>query len=265
MSDSTQFLNLPDGERIAYNHFKGSNNIGVMFIHGFLSDKEGGKALALEDWCKTNDTSYIRFDCLGHGQSSGEFNDGTIGGWAENVLSVIDEITEPDKRYILVGSSMGGWLMLLAALARSERIAGLVGIAAAPDFTEDIVKEELSKEQLKEMEEAGITYIPNDYEGADDYPITKKLIEEGKNNLLLLGEIPIMCPIRFIQGVEDESVPWATAIKAAGRVMSKDVEIILSKDGDHRLSRPVDMRRMCNVIGELIYSIESNLAEDNGS
>jgi pimeloyl-ACP methyl ester carboxylesterase len=263
MSDSTQFLKLSDGESIAYNHFKGSKSIGIIFIHGFLSDKEGGKALALEDWCKANDASYIRFDCLGHGQSSGEFNDGTIGGWAGNVLSVIDEVTEPDKRYILVGSSMGGWLMLLAALARSKRIAGLVGIAAAPDFTEDIVKDELSKEQLQEMEENGITYIPNDYEGAADYPITKKLIEEGKNNLLLKGVIPISCPVRLIQGVEDASVPWVTAVTTAGHLMSKDVEVILSKDGDHRLSRPMDIRRMCNVIGELIYSIENNLAENN--
>ncbi|MCP4393901.1 MAG: alpha/beta hydrolase [Alphaproteobacteria bacterium] len=256
MSGETQFLPLPSGERIAYNHTKGNKQTGLMFIHGFLSDKEGGKALAIEDWCKVNDRSCVRFDCLGHGQSSGEFKDCTIGGWAENVLSVIDEVVEQDKKYVLVGSSMGGWLMLLAALARPERVAGLVGIAAAPDFTEDIVKNELSDEQLKEMEETGMTHLPNDYEGAPDYPITKKLIEEGRNNLLLQDVIDVHCPVRLLQGFDDASVPWKTAVKISQMLATDDVDVVLAKGGDHRLSRPVDIHRMLNTIGDLLSLIE---------
>ncbi|MFQ5764075.1 MAG: alpha/beta hydrolase, partial [Rhodospirillales bacterium] len=177
------------------------------------------------------------------------FEDGTIGRWADDAVFVLDELTEGPQ--VLVGSSMGGWIMLLAALARPERIAGLIGTAAAPDFTEDMIPAQLSPEQRAALEKDGFTEIPNCYDD-EPYRIAKTLIDEGRDHLLLRREIPLDCPIRLIHGTEDEDVPWRTSQKIAEMLRSTDVEVTFVKNGDHRLSEPRDLARLTAIVGRLL-------------
>jgi len=173
-----EILAREDGATIAYHRLAGRGP-GVVFLTGFKSDMTGGKALALETFCRNRDQAYLRFDYFGHGQSSGTFEDGTIGRWADDAVFALDNLTEGPQ--VLVGSSMGGWIMLLAAVARPERVAGLVGTAAAPDFTEDLIPAQLTAEQLAEMDRDGFTEIPNCYDD-EPYRIAKSLIDEGRDH-----------------------------------------------------------------------------------
>ena len=207
MSDHASTPNLKagiltrgSGPSIAYRRTPGRSP-GVIFMTGFMSDMSGGKALALEELCRGRGNACLRFDYAGHGESEGAFADGTIGSWAADALAALDELT--DGPQVLVGSSMGGWIMLLAALARPKRIAGLVGIAPAPDFTERLYAEELTREQRDVMKAEGKVIVPSDYE--DDYTFTQALIDDGKDQLLLGGEIAIDCPVRLIHGLEDDA------------------------------------------------------------
>ena len=227
----------------------------MIFLTGFKSDMTGSKALALEDFCRQRGTAFLRFDYTGHGQSSGAFEDGTIGEWADDAITALDRLTEGPQ--ILVGSSMGGWIMLLAALARPDRIAGLVGTAAAPDFTEDLIPNELSDEQKKQMAEQGFAEIPNCYD-EEPYKITKALLDDGRDHLLLRGEIPLDCPVRLIHGTNDEDVPWQISLNIAERVRSVDVETLFVKNGDHRLSEPRDLERLCRTVGRLLDQLQSH-------
>ncbi len=217
-----------------------------------MSDMTGTKALALEEHCRKRGLDFVRFDYQGHGQSSGKFADGTIGRWAEDAVAVLDQVTEGPQ--ILVGSSMGGWIMLLTALARIERITGLVGIAAAPDFTEDLMWAEFSPEIRAEIENKGRYEQPTDY-GDEPYTITRDLIEEGRKNLLLRAPIPIRCPVRLLQGMRDEDVPWKTALRLTDALESEDVEVTLVKKGDHRLSEPEDLARLMQTLDELLEKV----------
>ena len=231
-------------ETIAYRRVDGKAP-GVMFLGGFMSDMTGTKAQALEAHCRRTGRAFVRFDYSGHGASEGAFQDGTIGAWRDDALAVLDRVAQGPQ--VLVGSSMGGWLMLLAALARPERVAGLVGVAAAPDFTEDLIWSTLEGDARRTLVETGAIVLPCDY-GEDPYPVTLGLIEEGRDHLLLRAPIALDCPIRLLQGMRDEDVPWRTALTIAERLASEDVAVELIKDGDHRLSRERDLARLCAAV-----------------
>lgn len=244
---SPQILTRQDGTTIAYHRIRGKAP-GVIFFTGFMSDMTGGKALALEALCRESGHAFLRFDYRGHGASSGVFEDATLGAWKEDAVCVLDELS--DGPQILVGSSMGGWVMLLAALARPRRIAGLVGIAPAPDFTLSLWENELSDAQKAEIEAKGVTLMANDY--GDPYPITRKMIEESHRHLLLDDEIPLDCPVRLLHGMEDDAVPWQTSLTLQEKLRGADVEVTLIKDGDHRLSEDGDLARLTRTVDDLI-------------
>ncbi len=237
-------LRRTDRNTIAYRATDGKSP-GVMFLGGFMSDMTGTKAVALEAHCRRVGRAYVRFDYSGHGASGGAFSDGTIGQWRDDALAVLDGIAQGPQ--ILVGSSMGGWQMLLAALARPARVTGLVGIAAAPDFTEDLMWKRFDNETRTTLARNGIIERPSDY-GEDPYPITMRLIEEARSHLLLRGPISLHCPLHLLQGMRDEDVPWQTALRIGETVESERVTIELIKDGDHRLSRERDIVRLCAVV-----------------
>jgi pimeloyl-ACP methyl ester carboxylesterase len=233
-----------DGATIAYHRTPGAGP-GVVFLTGFRSDMTGGKALALEAACRAQGRAYLRFDYTGHGQSSGDFTAGTIGQWAADAVFAIERLTEGPQ--VLVGSSMGGWIMLLAALALGDRVAGLVGIAAAPDFTEDLIWHGADATARATLRRDGVLAEPSDYSD-DPTPITMKLIEEGRRHLLLRAPIALACPVRLIHGMRDPDVPWQTSLRLAECLASRDVEIVLVKDGDHRLSTDQDLARLASVV-----------------
>jgi len=250
MTDA-QTLPREDGTTIAYHRLAGRGP-GVVFFGGFGSDMTGAKALALEAFCKARGQAYLRFDYLGHGQSSGRFEEGTIGSWMADALAVFDACTEGPQ--VLVGSSMGGWIMLLVALARAERMAGLVGIAAAPDFTEDLIAAKLAPAEKTVLARDGVLEVANPY-GDAPTRITQRLVEEGAAHLLLRGPIPVRCPVRLLHGMADADVPWETALHLLARLETKDATATLVKGGDHRLSEPADLRRLARVLDALLVSI----------
>ncbi|WP_353858657.1 alpha/beta hydrolase [Azospirillum formosense] len=241
---------------IAYRHTPGRDPEGlapgVMFLGGFMSDMTGTKALALEAWAAGEGLSFTRFDYQGHGASSGRFDEGTIGLWADDALAVLDRVTVGPQ--ILVGSSMGGWMMLLTALRRPERVAGLVGIAAAPDFTEDLMWDLFDESVRREILETGRWLRPSDY-GPEPQPITRALIEDGRNHLLLRQPIAFDKPVRLLHGMADPDVPWQVSLTLADRLASADVRVTLVKDGDHRLSRDQDIDLLCRTVADLVHSL----------
>ena len=241
---------------IAYRHTPGRDPEGlapgVMFLGGFMSDMTGTKALALEEWAAGEGLSFTRFDYQGHGASSGRFDEGTIGLWADDALAVLDRVTVGPQ--ILVGSSMGGWMMLLTALRRPERVAGLVGIAAAPDFTEDLMWDLFDESVRREILETGRWLRPSDY-GPEPQPITRALIEDGRNHLLLRQPIAFDKPVRLLHGMADPDVPWQVSLTLADRLSSADVRVTLVKDGDHRLSRDQDIDLLCHTVADLVRGL----------
>jgi len=220
----------------------------VVFFPGFMSDMEGSKALALDEFCRGRGQAYVRFDYSGHGKSSGDFTDGTIGAWRDDALAIIDQVTAGDL--ILVGSSMGGWIGLLCALARKTRVKGFVGLAAAPDFTKELCWDKYSDEVKATLKRDGVYYEACDY-GDDPYPMTLTLLEEGNDHLLLDKEIDLECPVRLIQGGCDADVPPVTAMRISNQLKSDDVVVIHVKNGDHRLSTDTDLTRLCQMVKEI--------------
>jgi len=235
---------------IAYNRLdkKNKNLPEVLFLGGFKSDMSGTKATYLEYVCKKRGQTYTRFDYFGHGLSSGSFTQGTIGQWLSDALAMIDEVTEGPL--ILVGSSMGGWIMTLAALARPERIHALIGIASAPDFTEELIWAGLTESQQKDFVRQGIIQTPSQYEN-QGFPITLQLIEEGREHLVLPKAIDIHCPVHLIHGAADKDVPWMLSRRLARRIKSPDVTLTLIKNGDHRLNTPLALGRLESLINEV--------------
>jgi pimeloyl-ACP methyl ester carboxylesterase len=245
--ETTGRLDRGDGVELAWMLREGSGP-AVVFLPGFRSDMTGDKATALAAFCAARGRAMIRFDYSGHGSSGGRFEDCTIGRWTEDALAVIDRLSEGPL--VVVGSSMGGWIALLAALARPERIAALIGIAAAPDFTETLMWEAMTFAERATIMRDGILHVPSQYGGP--YPITRTLIEDGRTRLLLGAPIALDCPIRLLHGQRDPDVPWEMALRIAEKVTSQDVEVSLVKDGDHRLSRPRDLARLCRTLASLL-------------
>ena len=209
----------------------------------------GTKATFLDDLCAARGLGCVRFDYSGHGASSGRFEDGTIGAWADDAIAIIDHVA--DGPLVLVGSSMGGWIMLLAALARPDRIAGLVGLAPAPDFTEALIWNRLSDEERDRLMRDGRLVTPSQY-SEEPTIITRALIEEGRRHLLLNAPIGIRCPVRLLHGMADPDVPHRLSLDLAERLVSNDVRVTLIKDGDHRLSRAEDLALLGATIEELV-------------
>jgi pimeloyl-ACP methyl ester carboxylesterase len=224
---------------------------GLFWLGGFKSDMQGTKAEALSQWARENGRACVRFDYSGHGESGGDFRDGTIGRWLEESLAVFEAHAEGPQ--VVVGSSMGGWiaLLLLRALrqkARAGSVAGLVLIAPAVDFTDVLMWQRFPAKVKKEIEERGVWLRPSEY--GEPYPITRALIEDGRNHLLLGGMIETGCPVRILQGVQDPDVPWNHAVALTSRLAQDDVVLTLVKDGDHRLSRPEDLERLIKAVSE---------------
>ena len=227
---------------------------GLFWLSGYRSDMKGTKAEALARWAEQSGRACVRFDYSGHGESGGDFAEGTIGRWLADSLAVFDACCRGPQ--ILVGSSMGGWLALLMVQALRQRpaegaahVAGLVLVAPAVDFTEELMWKRFPPAVKQELEEKGTWSRPSQY-SPEPYIVTRRLIEEGRNHLLLGGMIKTGCPVRILQGVEDPDVPWRHAVELVSRLASDDVVLTLVKDGDHRLSRPEDIERLIRAVAE---------------
>jgi pimeloyl-ACP methyl ester carboxylesterase len=236
--------------RLAYRRQAGRGNEkpGVVWLGGFRSDMLGTKAEHLSEWAKARGRTYLRFDYSGHGESEGRFEDGCIGDWAADALAVIDAQT--DGPQIFVGSSMGGWIAALLALKRPEKPAAIVFIAPAPDFTQKLMWPSFLAEQQQTIMREGKLELPSDYSDEPDL-YTRKLIEDGAKHLIMDGPVAIRCPVRVLQGMKDDAVPYAHALAFADLLESKDVEILLTPGGDHRLSTPPDLARLTRVLDAL--------------
>src|ERR1700738_1011646 len=232
---------------------RGGGPPGLFWLCGFNSDMQGTKALALDAWAAEHNRACVRFDYSGHGESGGAFIDGTIGRWLEESVAVFEQFCAGPQ--VVIGSSMGGWMALLLAREMARRpenrasLAGLVLIAPAPDFTEELMWKGFSPEARNEIETKGVWLRPSQY--GEPYPITRALIEEGRNHLLLGGAIDVGCPVRILQGAQDPDVPWRHAFALADRLPSDDVVLTMVQDGDHRLSRPQDIARMIAAVAEI--------------
>jgi pimeloyl-ACP methyl ester carboxylesterase len=243
-----QYLTRPDGHRIAYCTTPGATP-GVLFCGGFKSDMTGTKALALEAAAKARGTAFTRFDYFGHGQSDGAFIEGTIGRWKEDTLAVLEGVCQGPQ--IIVGSSMGGWLATLAALARPEKTAGLVLIAPALDFTEDLMWAQMTEEQRAVLLRDGVLREPSEYSD-QPYEYSLKLITEGREHCILGPGIVFDRPVRILQGMRDPDVPWQHAVKTVEAFRGDDTRLTLLRDGDHRLSRPQDIELLIETVWSLI-------------
>jgi pimeloyl-ACP methyl ester carboxylesterase len=254
--NSLKFLHIGDGtERRAIAVRAGAGAPpGLFWLGGYKSDMKGIKAEALAHWAEREGRACVRFDYSGHGESEGAFTDGAIGRWLADSLAVFDACAQGPQ--ILVGSSMGGWLALLLVRALRRRghagaasVAGMVLIAPAVDFTEELMWKRFTPAIKRELDEKGIWERPSEY-SAEPYLVTRQLIEEGRNHLLLGGMIETGCPVRILQGVEDPDVPWQHAKALVARLACDDVVLTLVKDGDHRLSRPEDIERLIRAVAE---------------
>ena len=254
--NSLKFLQIGEGaarRSIAVRQLNGAAP-GLFFLSGYRSDMKGTKAAALAEWAQLHGRASVRFDYSGHGESDGQFTDGTIGRWLADSLAVFDACCRGPQ--IIVGSSMGGWLALLLVRALRQRaeagpasVGGLVLIAPAVDFTEELMWKRFTPDIKRVLAEKGVWERPSAY-SAEPYLVTRQLIEEGRRHLLLGGMIETGCPVRILQGVEDTDVPWQHAIELTSRLARDDVVLTLVKDGDHRLSRPEDIERLIAAVAE---------------
>ncbi len=248
MSESAGNLDRLGGEKIAWRRVAGRGPT-ILWLGGFRSDMTGAKAEALADWAKVQGRAYLRFDYLGHGESTGDFQaKGTITRWREDSLAVLDQLVEGPV--VLVGSSMGGWIACLLAIARPERVRAMVLIAPAADFTEKLMVPEISPEGRAALASDGVWLRASDY--GDPYPITQALLDDGARWSILGGD-PVMIdvPVRLLQGGADPDVPWRHALELAQTIEGQDVTFTLIKDGDHRLSRPQDIARLIAAVAEV--------------
>jgi len=242
----------PEGRRIAYHRTEGQGP-GVVFLGGFRSDMEGTKALALEAWAKARGQAFLRFDYSGHGQSSGAFEEGAIGDWFADAAAAITALTEGPQ--VLAGSSMGGWLALLCAREMPDRVAGLVTVAAAPDFTEDGMWAEFDADQRRALTEAGRLELPSDYSD-EPYVITRRLIDDGREWLVLRSPLDLRVPVRFLQGTADADVPVSVALRLLDHVAGPDIRLTLVKEADHRFSTPDCLALIVTALDEVLDRVD---------
>ncbi len=242
----TQFIETAQGRRLAYHRTEGEGP-WVVFLGGLKSDMEGTKAVFLEEWARREGRAFLRFDYSGHGESSGTFEEGCIGDWAEDTLAAVEALTEGP--IVPVGSSMGGWQALLLCRARPERVAGLVTIAAAPDFTEDSYWAGFSAAQKAQLEAEGRVELPSDY--MEPYVITKRMIEDGRARLVLRQPLELPFPVRFLQGTADTAVKTEVAIRLLEHATGPDMQLRLVKDADHRFSD----ERCLNLILQALHEV----------
>ena len=238
------FLDRADGPRLAYRFREGTGPV-IVFLPGYMSDMQGGKAVALDDWAAAQGRAMLRLDYGGNGESDGAFEDGTLASWRNDALAVIDAVV-PGRPVLLVGSSMGGWIALLLGQMLGERLAGLVGIAAAPDFTQWGFSD--AQKAIIASDGKLVEHTPY---GDQPYVTTRGFWDSGQSLRLLEGSIAIDAPVRLLQGQADPDVPWQTALRIAECVCSADVQAILVKDGDHRLSRPQDIALLIATVASL--------------
>ena len=247
-----EFLLTLQGRRIAYHLTPGTGadaGPGVVFLGGFRSDMTGTKAVFLEDWARRTDRAFLRLDYSGHGQSSGDFLEGAIGDWFEDAQAALDALTKGPQ--ILVGSSMGGWIALLLARAIPERLAGLVGIAAAPDFTEDSMWAGFSDARKAEMAATGQVVLPSEYSDAP-YIITRRLVDEGRRRLVLRSPLHLPFPVRLLQGTADVDVPPSVALRLLDHATGPDIRLTLVKGADHRFSTPACLAMIAAAVGDVL-------------
>ncbi len=243
-------------ERLAY-AWRGGAGPGVVWLGGFRADMEGTKAQAVDAWAARAGRSCLRFDYYGHGRSSGDFLQGTISRWKDDALAVLDALTTGPQ--ILVGSSMGGWIAMLAAKARPERVAGLLLIAPASDFTEDLMWEQMPEEARRAIVQNGV-WQRESIHAEECYPITRALIEDGRWNLILDERYTLPFPVRILQGMDDADVPWPHALKLA-RAIDGDVTVTLVKNGDHRLSTPSDLKLLERTLDALLEDVSQKSSD----
>jgi len=263
-----QFIEVGQGpkrRRVAYRfEDRSPGGVVVMWLPGFLSDMGSTKVLSLSDWARAEGHPMLRFDYSGHGLSEGSLLEAAIGDWLEEASAVLDLIRP--RPVILVGSSMGGWVALLLARALAQhgdtRLAGLVLIAPAWNMTEKLMWEEASPEQRATIEREGVFYAPSLY--GDPYPITRRLIEEGRNHLLA-GGVEVRAPIRILQGIRDPDVPWRHALELVDLIAGDDVELTLIKDAEHRMSEPHDLRRLERAVAALIETAQVSRSKSDAS
>ena len=241
------FLETAQGRRLAWHRFSGREP-GVVFLGGLRSDMTGTKAVHLEDWARRSGRAFLRFDYSGHGASSGAFVDGCIGDWAEDAQAAIEALTEGPQ--VLVGSSMGGWISLLLAKRMPERLAGLVTIAAAPDFTEDGMWAEWSEEQRRTCMEEGQVALPSEY--GEDMIITRRMIEDGRDRLVMRNALEMAVPVRMLQGTADADVSMSVALRLLDHMGGDDIRLELVKGADHRFSDPACLATITRAIEEVL-------------
>ena len=247
MTTEPLFLETPQGRKLAYHRTEGRGP-WIVFLGGLKSDMMGTKAVFLEEWARREGRAFLRFDYSGHGESSGDFTDGCIGDWAEDTAAAVSALTEGPV--VPVGSSMGGWQALLLCRAQPERIAGLVTIAAAPDFTEDGYAARFSPEQWQQLETNGFVELPSDY--MEPYVITRRMIEDGRNQLVLRAPLSLPFPVRFLQGTADTAVSVATAVRLLEHAEGPDMRLTLVKDADHRFSDDTCLDVLCQALDEVL-------------
>ena len=245
--DNTAYLDTPQGRRLAYHRTEGRGPC-VVFLGGLKSDMQGTKAVFLEDWARRTGRAFLRFDYLGHGESGGRFEEGCIGDWHEDTLAAVDALTEGP--ILPVGSSMGGWQALLLARERADRIAGMVTIAAAPDFTEDSYWASFTEAQRTLLAGAGQVELPSDY--MEPYVITRRMIEDGRKRLVLRDPLHLPFPVRFLQGTADTAVSVQTATRLLEHATGPDMWLTLVKDADHRFSDETCLQLICEAIQQTI-------------
>ncbi|QUI60040.1 alpha/beta hydrolase [Wolbachia endosymbiont of Spodoptera picta] len=241
------YCKLLDGSNghIAYRKLQGKK-ASIVFLSGFASNMDGTKATAVYKFCQENDIALVLFDYFGHGNSSGDFADYTISDWQKNCAKVISELTS--NKQIIIGSSMGGWLMLLTALQFPEKIAALIGISSAPDFTEDLIFKQLSDKQKEELSSKGVIDFTSEHCA---YKITKNLIEDGRKNLLLNKKtIDVNCPVRLLHSINDQDVPYQVSLNLAKKIKSTDVEVHLIKSAKHNMSDNYSLKILFKTIRE---------------
>lgn len=249
-----RYLETPDGAKLAYHLVEGRDPT-VVFLSGFASHMGGTKAQYLEQWCRDRGQAYLRLDYQGHGKSSGAFEDGTIGVWARDALAVIEAAT--DGPLVLVGSSMGAWIMLLVARWLDGRVAGLLGVASAPDFTEELIHAHLDSRQKARLNKEGRLERASQYEQGPNV-VTLRMIEDGREHLQLGELIPLECPVRLLHGLDDTDVPWEISLRLCDRLESEDVRVTLVKDGGHRLSEPPHLALLAATLDELLATVAAD-------